>query len=455
MRLISTLGEELAIKTICSPRKEVAGTVLANVDADTFATEAAKEAYAFIQKYMNQKGEAPTFELLCTTPRLSEETREKLNEVTRVVRTIDSAEKLAESLADFRRKRAIYEMNKHTLEVMSKATVDVDELIKYLQDGVSKVAQKKSVEETIFHIGKDDSTLDIARSILFDERPAVFIPTGMKTWDSRSGGWLRKQATLLAGATGSGKSLVAGQIAMNQAAMGYKVVFVPLEMGVEETIARMMSNVSGIENKEIQFQRLTQAEKELVWSRWQRFQRRMAKKGGRLTIYKPQGGVTIQQTFAALHAYVFDVAYIDYVGLLDGVNGDKSEAQWLQMGNAIRYGKIYADQTDRAIVVLAQLSAEGRIRYSGAMEEHAATTWFFVATKESREAGNLKIEVTKGRNQEIFPFVLAIDYATQTLKDLAIESQDESSTSEEDSAQANSDANTKVKQSAKYLDDIV
>ena len=251
-------------------------------------------------------------------------------------------------------------------------------------------------------------------------------------------------------------SAVAYQTALNQASMGYKVVVVPLEMGVDETIGRMMASVVRMENKEIQFQRLTDRERDLAWRRWRSFQKRMAEKNGRLTIYKPTGDVTMQQVFAALHAYSFDVVYIDYIGLLAGVSGDRTEAQWLQMGNAVRYGKVYADQTRRSVVVLAQIDQEGRLRYSRAMEEHAATTWYFVATEETRREGILRVEMTKGRNQEIMPFNLAIDYATQHIKDIDItDEQDENSTAGGTAARsATGTGDAASAPTPKYLDDV-
>ena len=454
MRLFSSPAEELAIKTICSPRKDVAGTMLSLVDRDAFHSAAAKEAYDVIQKYMAKKGHTPTFEVLCVDPMLSESSRENLSEVTKVVRTVASAEALADRLADFRRKRQIYSMSKATLQTLEKPVVDLEELIAYLQNNVSKISQQRTEEDTIFHIGRDDNTLSIAESLLFEKREPIFIPTGYNTFDLKNGGFLRGQVSIIGGHTSSGKSTVAYQTAMNQAALGYKVVVVPLEMGVDETIARMMASVARMENKEIQFQRLTERERDLAWKRWRRFQKRMEEKGGRITLYKPLGEVSMQQVFAALHTYTFDIAYIDYIGLLAGVGGDKTEAQWLQMGNAVRYAKVYADQTKRAVVVLAQVDKEGQLRYSKAMEEHAATTWYFVATKESREAGNLRIEMTKGRNQEIMPFVLAIDYATQHVQDPVIDQHEETaSTAAGDSTDA-SESIAKQSTASKYLDDV-
>ena len=206
MRLFSSPAEELAIKTICSPRKDVAGTMLSLVDRDAFHSAAAKEAYDVIQKYMAKKGHTPTFEVLCVDPMLSESSRENLSEVTKVVRTIASAEALADRLADFRRKRQIYAMSKATLQTLEKPVVDLEELIAYLQNSVSKISQQRTEEETIFHIGRDDNTLSIAESLLFEKREPIFIPTGYNTFDLKNGGFLRGQVSIIGGHTSSGKS---------------------------------------------------------------------------------------------------------------------------------------------------------------------------------------------------------------------------------------------------------
>ncbi len=455
-RLFSTLAEELAIKTLCSSRKEVAGTLMSAVDIDTFHTDAAKEAYERIQKILQHKGEVPSFSVLCSDPKLSDETREKLLEVTKNIRTVEGAQDLADKLLEHRRARGAYFLGKKIMSTLEKPTIDIDDLVAFIQKEGSKLAQVKSQEETIFNIGKDDNTLDLAESILFEKREPVFIPTGFVTFDDRNGGFLRRQATLVAGTTGAGKSSLAGQLAMNQASIGYKVVLVPLEMGVDETIARMIANVAKLENKEVQFQKLTENEKNLAWKRWRRFQKKIANAGGRLTLYKPTTEVSMQQVFAALHTYSFDICYIDYIGLLAGVNGDRNESQWLQMGNAVRYGKIYADQTNRAVVVLAQLDSEGKVRYSRAMEEHAATTWYFVATKESRESGNVRFDMTKGRNQELMSFVLGNDPATQSWRDLQVESNETTTDQATGGSSSNKEGSEQKPGSnaAKYLDDI-
>lgn len=219
----------------------------------------------------------------------------------------------------------------------------------------------------------------------------------------------------------SHNSLIANQLAKNQALLGYKVHFVPLEMTEREMIGRTISNISGIDNTKVQLRRMATGEKELAWKQWRRFERRVEKAGGRLTIFKPQADMRIEEIANALHSMPSDVVYIDYVGLLKGTDGDD---QWRQLGNIARYGKIHADLTGKAVVLLCQVSEDGVVRYSRTMAEHAATSFIFTATRETKEQGFLNIHMTKARNQRQIDFYLKVDYATQKAMDMSPEEMD-------------------------------
>lgn len=220
----------------------------------------------------------------------------------------------------------------------------------------------------------------------------------------------------------SHNSLISNQLAMNQASIGYKIHFVPLEMTEQEMLSRSIANVSGIDGSKIQLRRMAEAEKEQAHKRWRRFERRMLKAGGRLTIFKPQSDMRIEEVMGALHAMPGDVKYIDYVSLLKGTDG---EDQWRQLGNIARYGKIYAANTHSVVVLLCQVTDDGVVRYSRTMAEHANTSWIFTATKETREKGFLRVEMTKGRNERLITFVLKVDYSTQKATDMTPEELDE------------------------------
>lgn len=219
----------------------------------------------------------------------------------------------------------------------------------------------------------------------------------------------------------SHNSLIMNQLALNQASMGYKVNVVPLEMNTNELLSRSIANVSGIDANKIQLRRMATAEKELAAKRWRRLERRIRKNNGRITIFKPQADMRIEEIANALHSLKSDIIYIDYVGLLKGADGDD---QWRQLGNIARFAKIHAELTNKCVVLLCQVDQEGIVRYSRAMVEHASTSWIFTATRESREAGYLQIDMTKGRNEQLISFVIKMDYNTQRASDMSPEEMD-------------------------------
>jgi hypothetical protein len=216
------------------------------------------------------------------------------------------------------------------------------------------------------------------------------------------------------------------QLAKTQAMAGYKVAVVPLEMSRTEFTIRTLANIAGIDSLKMSRKTLNQEEKELIWKKFRRYQRRVERAGGRLTFYNPSSDVTIEETLAALHAYNPDIIYIDYIGLLKGA---ASEDQWRQLGNIARAAKVYAGNHKKVVVLAAQVDEEGRIRYSQTIKEHATLAFTFAATKETREQHILNINMLKGRNQQLIDFRLHIDYSTSTLKDPPASSMDSSSSS--------------------------
>ena len=153
----------------------------------------------------------------------------------------------------------------------------------------------------------------------------------------------------------------------------------------------------------------------MVWKRFIRHDKRIAAAGGRYTIFKPKEDLTIEELMASLHTYKSDVIYVDYITLLKGADGDD---QWRKLGQIARFSKIYAENYNKVVVLLAQVTDEGKLRYSQTIKEHTSLSLTFVATKETKEKGYLNIEVPKSRNQVDRPFTLRIDYAKMQVRDL-------------------------------------
>lgn len=421
-RLFSSPSEALALRAICSKDRSVSGYVLANVDETYFHNEPAVEAYQAILKHMGKSGMPPAFTFLQEDLGLSTEACEFLKLIERKqIKNLPQAEQLVSTLSEYRKTRLLFKLGKGILRRLQQDQIDVDDLVDTVARRVVGITSLKSTENSLYHIGKDSNVRDLIEEIIFSDDTSHIIPTGFKAYDGVNGGFRRGALTLLGGATSSGKSLLMNQLALNQATLGYKVNVVPLEMDTSELLSRSISNISGIDASKIQNKQMAKDEKELAMKRWRRRERRIAKAGGRITIFKPQSDMTIEEITNALHSIKSDIIYIDYVGLLKGADG---EDQWRRLGQIARYAKIHAELTGKCVVLLCQVDQEGTVRYSRAMVEHASTSWIFVATRETREAGFLQVNMNKGRNERLISFTIKMDYSTQSAKDMSPEEMD-------------------------------
>lgn len=400
---------------MCSRDPHVSGYFLASLEESHFYSDECREALAAIDRFRKKKGEPPAFSVLVEDLKLSTETREFLSEESKVAKSMNEAEQVVERLNQYRHSRIFYNLCKKGLEKLEGKSVDVEEIVQMTQDTLASLQLTKDIQNQLFHIGLDGNFDDLMQDILYGNNTDQWIPTGWNTFDRPNGGMPRGGLVLLGGASGAGKSHTVLQLSRTQAELGYKVVVVPLEMTEREEGIRLISNLGGVDSLKISLSKLAEEEKDFLWRRYRKFQKRVAAAGGRWTVFRPRSDVSIEETMAAVHAYNPDVIYIDYIGLLKGADGDD---QWRQLGNIARYGKVYAGNTNKVVCLAAQVNEEGRVRYSQAIKEHASLGFVFVATKESREGGYLNFSMLKGRNQQLLDFTLACDYSTSTIRDL-------------------------------------
>ena len=204
--------------------------------------------------------------------------------------------------------------------------------------------------------------------------------------------------------------MIANGLAMYQAAHGYKVTVVPLEMSKREQVCRILASLSGIDVTRILINKITDNEKALIEHKWRRWKIRVKKRGGRLSLFKPDEDVTLDETFAAMASYPCDVGYYDYVTLFKGASEDD---QWRILGNMGRSAKINAEVTNRVNVLLCQVSEDLKIRYARALSEHSTNSWLWATPKEEREKemGIIQLEQPKSRNGASFPIRIGMHWA--------------------------------------------
>lgn len=414
-KLISPMSEGLALKGLCSKNPEIRGYFMASLNKTFFMTTPGKETFEYIEKVNLATGKPPTFSLMAESIKLTSATKEFLQNVFGSPQNLDQAKQITTVLDDYRKAFLLYDLSKDIISELEKKKYDVETLTTKLDSTRTALALARDIEDCVITFGENSNAESLVKKVLYDEEDIQVIPTLWKSWDDENGGLPRGEVVLIAGSTGSGKSQVAVQLSVNIAKSGYKALVVPLEMSVSSLMNRLLANLTGIDSRKFKLKKLAKDEKTLSWETFNKFNSRLARKGGRLEWFKPGKDITAESLMSAVHSYGSDAIIIDYVSLLDGADGDD---QWRKLGAIVRFFKIYAEVNNKLVVILAQVTEEGRLKYSQAMKDHAAVMFSFRATKESREQGILKINVDKSREQDGRPFNLKIDYALSRVTDI-------------------------------------
>ncbi len=409
-KIVSPRAELAVLRGMTHKDKKIAGTLLSSVDESYFQADESKEIYKAIKTHMTRSGEVPPFRLVVEDPDLRKNTREYFRDSQATVTTVEESLKAVKILNRYRQLRGLYEIAlKIDGTLQSDDKLEIDNLMDDVSAKMASVRTSKQVTDAFTHFGKNNNSLELVDQLLNGEASEDTIPTGIAPFDEQSGGAMRGSLVTIGATSGGGKSVMALQIAINQAQLGYKVILVPLEMSKVEMLGRMMANIVSLDVTRILQKRLTQAERDMAARKFKKWLRKVKRAGGRLTVFKPREDVSIEDVFSATASFDADTVIVDYISLLAGTDGDDS---WRQLGAVARVAKINAEATNHVNVLLCQLSEEGKIRYARAVSEHSTASWVWITSKEEREKqiGRIKIEQPKARNSRSFPFEVGIHW---------------------------------------------
>lgn len=407
--------EASVLRGICSGNQKMAATLLSSLDLSHFSSEVAKEVFSYLKEKSATDGKIPFYKVVAEDATLSKNAREYLKDSAATLKSRTDVNTAIKSLDKYKQLRALNLLQLSVAEGLTAKKVDVDDLLKVAIQHLADANSKRASADNFLYLGKDSNSKELLNELLDGDKTENVIPTGLKTFDRDSGGLLRGALFTIGGNSGAGKSQMASSLAVNFASMGYKVVLVPLEMSKSEMLARIVANVAEIDSLKINLGRLSDKEKRMIRKKFAKWERAVAKKGGQYTIYKPGEDVTISDVYNIVDTMACDVCIVDYVSLLKETPG---EDQWKQLGSTARYAKINAETTNRVNILLCQINDDGTIRYSRAINEHSSNSWIFVANEDTKAQGIMKVQQTKSRNQNQYPFTLGINYAHSKVYDL-------------------------------------
>jgi len=419
MKLLSQLSELTAIRGLCSTNQKVASYLLGSLREDHFHSGTGKEVFKRILAVARKTGagKAPEYDDLCTDPAISEQARKQLlKEIKgKVPKNKVVAKKLHATLESYRKLRVIYFHAQETIEALSENDkVDIEAMVDQMSDKITEL-RSNTHEAQFYHMGAGGNMHKLVEDILLGDSEPI-IPTGFKAWDDVNGGILRGSFFVIAASSGGGKSTVANQLLKNMADRGYRTCMVPLEMTARATMARTLSSMTGVEVGRIVQGKLTDSEKKKIWKQFKKEDARLVEIDARYSVFVPGEDMTLEEILFVLKPYEYDVICIDYISLLKGIDSDENSVK--QLGATARAGKIFANASDTILVMCAQLTDDGKVKYARAITENADVAWLWAYTDENRETGLLEIRTTKSRNLNPINFSLAHDYSIMRVGDV-------------------------------------
>lgn len=460
MRLISPRTELAVLRAATHKNPSISGSVLSGIDESYFYSESSIETFTRIQKTLKKSGEVPSWRDLCEDPKLNEEVRDRLKKYGKSdaepLRSRKEVLRAVRQLNEYRQLRGLYAMQESVVKKLRKNKVHVEELLDEVGEELVNLRQKRSDDAVIVRFGTGNNADKVVAKLL-DKNYQNFIPTGFDEFDSKNGGIGWGNLFTIGGSSGGGKSTLASQLGINWSNMGENVCMVPLEMTEEEMTARLMANAAELDVRKILFRKLSEGEEQKYKKAYRKFVLKRKEAGGSLTFFKPKSDMTIEEILACTYTLNPRIVVIDYISLLKGVDGDD---QWQKLGAVARYCKVYAETHNIIVVLLCQVSEEGKIRYAQSIKEHSNYCWTFVSTKESREAGIMSITQLKARNGEMYDFNLKTRLDVMRIRSMTSEERDQAQSKSltknkkgRDSGKAGSDG-TKEGKEPKYLKDI-
>jgi replicative DNA helicase len=211
--------------------------------------------------------------------------------------------------------------------------------------------------------------------------------TGFKTIDKLYGGFFKGQMIVIGARPSTGKSALAGQMAMNMARSGAQVGFISLEMNNNEIAARFASIDTSMPFTEI-FRGLYQDENQRDY-----FYKQIDKTSNLPISVSDKTEVNISEIKAKAYKLKhkkgrLDCLMLDYLQLVDG-DSQNNRNRENEVAKISRGCKIIAKELEVPLVILCQLNREvekrkGKDRYpqlsdfreSGAIEQDADVAMF-------------------------------------------------------------------------------
>lgn len=220
------------------------------------------------------------------------------------------------------------------------------------------------------------------------------VMTGLKALDEMVGPLERGNLVVIGGQTKSGKSILAGQIALNIALEGKPVLFLSLEMSEREITARWLASISRVN------MRLPHAWSEMDYGRFNAAKETVAKLPIHVVCrrYGIAELMALCQQFASRHAGSAEplaCIILDYAQIAESSKRGKDDRRQQEVAEISRACKRAAGKHNVLFVLLSQLNDDGRTREGRDIEMDAN---LMLEVGVNADGGNRRVKVVLARS---------------------------------------------------------
>jgi replicative DNA helicase len=311
-----------------------------------------------------------------------------------------SMEYLCRTIKDYARRREAQKTLVQSIETLGAPGVDLAEQWEYLSTDFVKLLR----EDTSIISASNQVIATMKR--MDSQTGGEFIKVGFRKIDEITGGAQRGEEWVIAGRTSTGKSSFAGMVALNMAAAGETIAYVPVEGSAHALMCRFLAQKTGIDLRAIRSGKLTPIE-------FAKLTHAAGVLGGYpLSIIEETKWAKIRANIQLLKMREPKLAavFIDYLGLIEvGRNYREREREVAFLSADI---KRLAKELDVAMFSLVQINRQSEnrkdhrplisdLRESGAIEQDADVILLLYRPamyEESRDEKLTEVNIGKARD---------------------------------------------------------
>lgn len=354
--------------------------------------------------------------------------------ITQLTSRVASAAHIEFHIQIIKEKFARREMIRVASELMQKSydeSIDIDDIFSHAQNEFSAVMSFDSEDSSITY---KQAAEEVIQSITSKIEPGI--KTGLSKFDSFSGGVQTSDLILIAAESSQGKTSLALSMIRNMSKNNEPIAVYSTEMTSKQLVVRITAQETGINSKNLLYNRISNDERSYVLSEIRRMQN--------LPVYFDEtSNNNVNKICTSLRKlkikHNIKIALVDYLQDLEGSDTESG------LGEIGRKLKNIAKELDINIIALSQLANDktnpfptvGRLRGSGQLREKADVVMLiyrpeyygksYHGTFENYPTeGTAQVIIAKGRNIGVATFMLNFNKNTTNFYDYLEPGKDDS-----------------------------